>query len=156
MKSERLELKDFQFGKETPILRDEQVIGQIILRNSPGDHEDICLMDVFIEEDYRNQGYGFESMVTLIDHAFIELDKHKIMIEHDGNESAEALLKKLGFVQEAHLVAHKKLEDGWGDLYRVSMINPNEGDNEYLIDPKLIEAYLEEQERRSLEENPTV
>lgn len=129
MKTERLELKNFEYGNQTPIhlQETEEKIGEITLKDA-GDNA--STIEVFIEESFRNNGYGFESIVALIDHAFIDLEKHEIIMEKGTDDASKHLLKKLGFLEE-------------GD--KLSMTNPNEGDNDYLIDPKLIQEYLDKQ-----------
>ncbi|KAF9533264.1 hypothetical protein CPB83DRAFT_832331 [Crepidotus variabilis] len=88
-------------------------------------------VEVFIGlfPEFWGKGYAFEVMVCMIDHAFWEMDMHKVSLTViEGNERAIQLYKKLGFVDEGRDRQVIWTRGGWSDLLRMGLME-NEWDD---------------------------
>lgn len=67
---------------------------------------------------YWRKGYAYESCKAVIDHAFGELNAHKIFAEAIDSVKSVGLMKKLGMKLEGiQLSQTKDLCGNWADLY---------------------------------------
>lgn len=106
-----------------------RVIGSIRLARKS------CLnreLDIIIDRKHQRQLYGYEACSVLISEAFAEGAHRIYSVGCPENTAGVALLKKLGFVCEAHLksnVYYECDENGrplWKDTSVYAMLNPNE------------------------------
>lgn len=68
--------------------------------------------------DFWRQGYAYESCTAVIDHAFGELNAHKIFAEAIDGVKSVGLMKKLGMRLEGVQRSQTKDNQGnWQDLY---------------------------------------
>lgn len=94
----------------------QKVIGHIIFHEYS--RKEIYELGFIIDEAYQSKGYGYEISKKVIQFGFEVLKLHKIIAETiAGNEKSMALIKKLGFTQEA-LLRKQNFDHGkWVDEY---------------------------------------
>ena len=77
------------------------------------------------EQDCWDQGYGREAMSLLLDHAFLDLDVHRVeLFVHAENPRAIACYERLGFVREGVLREAHFREGRFGDDVVMSVLGP--------------------------------
>ena len=112
-------LADFCIGRRGAVAAVHRESGKLIgyLLFSPSD-EGVYEMGWFFNRACWRQGYAYEACKTLIDHAFDEMNAHKVFAETiDANKSV-GLMKKLGMRLEGVQRSQTKDNDGnWADLY---------------------------------------
>lgn len=94
----------------------QKVIGHIIFHEY--DSKEIYELGFIIGEKYQSKGYGYEISKKVIQFGFEVLKLHKIIAETiEGNKKSMALIKKLGFIQEAILRKQNFDHGKWVDEY---------------------------------------
>ncbi|MGD9993656.1 MAG: GNAT family N-acetyltransferase [Salinivirgaceae bacterium] len=69
-----------------------------------------------LSKNYQNQGYATEALTRIIDYAFIDLKKHRIIASVDpANSNSIRLIERLGFRKEAHFVESCYIKGRWVD-----------------------------------------
>ncbi|PKP10480.1 MAG: GNAT family N-acetyltransferase [Bacteroidetes bacterium HGW-Bacteroidetes-4] len=69
-----------------------------------------------LDKNHQNQGYATEALARIIDFAFIDLNKHRIMASIDPNNLPSIhLVERLGFRKEAHFVKSLYIKGCWTD-----------------------------------------
>jgi len=74
------------------------------------------------DDDFRNGGYGSDSLRTLIGYGFGDLNLNKIWCEVYSNNEALEVYKHLGFQEEGHLRQHYYNEGKYWDSYMLSIL----------------------------------
>jgi diamine N-acetyltransferase len=76
------------------------------------------------EKKYWNQGYGTETMQQLLEHGFNTLNLHRIFLEVFAfNSRAEAVYRKVGFIEEGRFREHFYHAGGYHDVLIMSILN---------------------------------
>ncbi|MBP3701982.1 MAG: GNAT family N-acetyltransferase [Lachnospiraceae bacterium] len=92
-----------------------KVIGYILFKEM---EDDVYEIGWIFNRMYWGQGYAYESCAKLIDHAFRELNAHKIFAEAIDAVKSIGLMKKLGMVLEGVQRRQTRDNEGnWVDLY---------------------------------------
>lgn len=75
------------------------------------------------EKDYRDGGYGTDTMLTVLRFAFEQMNLHKVSLGvFEFNERAQAVYRKVGFVDEGR-ERHGYFQDGrYWDVLRMSIL----------------------------------
>jgi RimJ/RimL family protein N-acetyltransferase len=69
-----------------------------------------------LAKEYHGNGYATEAMKSVIDHLFIQLNKHRIIASIDPNNfSSIELVERLGFRKEAHFKESLFINGEWVD-----------------------------------------
>lgn len=69
-----------------------------------------------LNKDFQNQGYATESIKSVIDHLFKELNKHRIITSVDpNNKNSIRLVERIGFRKEAHFIESLFINGKWFD-----------------------------------------
>jgi RimJ/RimL family protein N-acetyltransferase len=77
-----------------------------------------------INKEYQNRGYATESLKTVIDYLFEDLNKHRIIASIDpDNQNSIMLMEKLEFRKEAHFVESLFLNGKWHDDVIYAILN---------------------------------
>lgn len=112
-------LSDFCIGRKGAVAavhKDSgKMIGYILFHAS-----EECVYEIgwFFHRSFWRQGYAYESCQAVIDHAFRELNAHKIFAETIDSRKSVGLMKKLGMRSEGIQRSHTKDSSGnWTDLY---------------------------------------
>lgn len=80
---------------------DGEVIGNIALERSDRESSRRAEFGIMIDPDHHGNGYGSEAVELLIEHAFDELNLHKLEARaHESNEASQSIWEKFGFEQE--------------------------------------------------------
>jgi len=65
--------------------------------------------------EHQGKGYATEALRGLLDHAFATLAMHRVVAVTDArNDAAAALLRRVGFRQEAHFRDNVFFKGAWG------------------------------------------
>ena len=73
---------------------------------------------------YQRLGYAAEAMSCVIEHLFLDLNKHRIIATVDVlNKPVQHLLEKLGFSREAHYKENIFFKGSWSDEYSYALLN---------------------------------
>lgn len=93
----------FEEGDEELVLAicvDGEITGNIALKD-PGKKES-REFGIMIHPDFHGNGYGTEAVELLIDHAFRQMNVHKLTARaHETNGASQRIWEKLGFEREA-------------------------------------------------------
>jgi RimJ/RimL family protein N-acetyltransferase len=93
---------------------DGRVIGSLTLWRFP-EHRQSELGYMF-HPDAQGQGYATEAATAAVDLAFGPLDVHRVYARLDArNDASAALVRRLGFRQEAHLRQNEWFKGEWSD-----------------------------------------
>jgi [ribosomal protein S5]-alanine N-acetyltransferase len=85
-----------------------------------------CYMSYRISEEYEGLGYVKESVASVVEHAFIALNLHRIMANYvPTNERSAAVLRRTGFTVEGRARDYLRLNGEWRDHVLTSRINPH-------------------------------
>lgn len=69
-----------------------------------------------LRKQSQKQGFAREALIRIIDFAFIELNKLRVMASIDPeNTNSIRLVEKLGFRKESHRIASSKINGKWAD-----------------------------------------
>lgn len=103
-------------GAVAAVLKDSgKMIGYILFNMFD---EGVYEIGWIINKNFWRQGYAYESCKAVIDHAFNELDAHKIFAKAINNVRSVGLMKKFGMQLEGIQRSHTKDNNGnWADLY---------------------------------------
>ena len=102
------------------------VIGNCSLSNIVRGVFQSCHMGYSVAQRYEGQGLMKKIVVHAIDHAFNELDLHRIMANHmPGNERSARLLKSLAFEREGYSRGYLFINGNWEDHVLNSLIRGN-------------------------------
>ena len=72
---------------------------------------------------HQGRGLAAEALDRVLDFVFGRLGKHRVSAVTDAaNHPAAALLRRLGFRQEAHHVEHVWFKGAWGDEYVFALL----------------------------------
>lgn len=117
-KTERF-LSDFCIGRKGAVAaihrESGRLIGYILFSRLD---EGVYEIGWFFNRRYWRQGYAYEACKAVIDHAFDELDAHKIFAETIDSVKSVSLMQKLGMKLEGVQRKQTKDNDGnWADLY---------------------------------------
>lgn len=98
----------------------KKVIGYILFSQiDPGIYE----LGWFFNRGFWRRGYAFEACAAVIDHAFKELNAHKIFSETTDGERSVGLMEKLGMKEEGVQRRHVRDRRGeWRDLYLYGLL----------------------------------
>jgi len=105
-------------------LDDHTVIGSANLSNIVRGLFHACYLGYVIAGTHEGRGLMFEALEALVGYAFDELNLHRIMANYQpGNARSQAVLERLGFVNEG--LARKYLFIGgiWRDHVLTSLTN---------------------------------
>jgi len=103
----------YQVGVYTKLSK--KLIGDISLHFTGRENRQVEI-GVTLKKDYQSNGYASEALKVLLDYLFNELDKHRVYGYIDPeNVASMALMKKLGFVKEAHFRQSYLLNGEWRD-----------------------------------------
>ena len=82
------------------------------------------------EKDYWGKGYALEAITLLAEHAFRNLDLHKLTAGcYEQNQGAQKAFQKAGFVIEGVIKKHCFFNGKYVDAILLGQINPVEKDN---------------------------
>ena len=106
-------LQSFCIGRNGAVAvlhkQSQKVIGYILFNEiDPSVYE----MGWFFNRSYWRQGYAYEACKAVIDHAFIELNAHKIFAETIDGVKSVGLMQKLGMKLEGTHRSQTKDNDG--------------------------------------------
>ncbi len=77
----------------------------------------------FALEPYSGRGLMREGLAQVIDHAFGDMDLHRLEANiQPGNDSSRALVKALGFRQEGYSPRYLKINRHWQDHERWAIV----------------------------------
>lgn len=77
------------------------------------------------ERDCWDKGYGREAMALMLDHAFLDLDVHRVeLFVHEENGRGIACYERLGFVREGVLRDAHFREGRFGNDVVMSVLGP--------------------------------
>jgi RimJ/RimL family protein N-acetyltransferase len=97
------------------ICKDNEATGIITLMLN--ETERVAEIGIWLHPDYHGNGYGTEASEILIDHAFYQLNYHKIWAYvHADDEPSQNIWKKLGFQKEGKLRKHTYTEGEYKDV----------------------------------------
>lgn len=103
------------------ICQDEEPMGIISLMMN--DTEKIGEIGIWLHPDYHGNGYGTEASELIIDHAFNQLDYHKVWARaHDHNEPSQRVWDKLDFTHEGTLRQHTYTEGEHKDVHYYGLL----------------------------------
>ena len=69
-----------------------------------------------LSPEHHGRGYASEAVNAIIDYAFNELKKHRVIASVDpDNVSSVKLLERTGFRKEAHFIKSYRMNDAWYD-----------------------------------------
>ncbi len=117
-------LADFCIGRKgaaAAVQRESgKVLGYILFHTlDEGVHE----MGWIFHRQFWRQGYAYEACKAVIDHAFDELNAHKIFAEAIDADRSVGLMKKLGMRLEGVQRSQTKDNKGnWADLYLYGLL----------------------------------
>ncbi|KAF8156987.1 acyl-CoA N-acyltransferase [Crassisporium funariophilum] len=78
---------------------------------------------VVLKPDHWNKGYGSEVVEFMLDHGFRCLNLHRIALDvYDGNERANAVYKRFGFVEEGRRRKERWVDGGWRDTIQMGIL----------------------------------
>jgi RimJ/RimL family protein N-acetyltransferase len=78
---------------------------------------------ITLARPYWGKGYGEEANRRLLDYLFGELNLHRVVAECDVENAASfALLERLGFRREAHLIENIWFKGEWGSEFHYAML----------------------------------
>ncbi|UTW65490.1 GNAT family N-acetyltransferase [bacterium SCSIO 12643] len=93
----------------------QRIIGDIGLHFYGNENKQVeigCTLD----KEYQNKGYASESLTSIMEYLFIELDKHRITGSIDPqNTNSAKLMERLGFRKEAHFLESLYIDGKWVD-----------------------------------------
>lgn len=73
--------------------------------------------------EQQGRGYGTEAVAALLDWAFPGFGLHRVVAVADVlNSASSALLERLGFRREAHLVENVFFKGAWGSEYQYAVL----------------------------------
>ena len=73
--------------------------------------------------EHQGKGYASEAVTGLLDHAFSDLDMHRVVAVTDAlNAPAAALLERLGMGREAHFVENVFFKGAWGSEFLFAVL----------------------------------
>jgi RimJ/RimL family protein N-acetyltransferase len=111
----RLEEDDDIFTLAVERLGDGLVLGESTIFRRSREHRQVEVGYVF-HPDAGGNGYATEATRALISFAFEELRAHRVFARTDArNESSAALLRRLGFREEAHFREAEIFKGAWGE-----------------------------------------
>jgi len=85
--------------------------------------EGVYEMGWIFHRQFWRQGYAYEACKAVIDHAFDELNAHKIFAEAIDADKSVGLMKKLGMRLEGVQRSQTKDNEGnWADLYLYGLL----------------------------------
>lgn len=72
---------------------------------------------------FQGQGYATEALRAALDHAFGDMDLHRMEADVDpGNEPSLAVLAKLGFVREGYMQQRWWINGAWADTVFLGLL----------------------------------
>lgn len=84
---------------------DGEITGNIALKDD--EKSESMEFGIMIHPDHHGKGYGSEAVELVIEHAFNEMNVHKLTARvHSDNEASQAIWENLGFEQEG---AHREV-----------------------------------------------
>lgn len=73
---------------------------------------------------YQGQGLAAEAISAVVDYAFRQLNLHRIVAVTDcRNDSAAALLERVGFRREGHFLKNVWFKGEWGDEFLYAVLH---------------------------------
>jgi [ribosomal protein S5]-alanine N-acetyltransferase len=114
-------LRLFVFRRSEP----DRVIGSIGFSNIVRGAAHYCQLGYALAGDAEGQGLMSEALRAAIDHAFRELNLHRIEANYlPHNLRSGALLRRLGFVVEGYSRDYLRIAGRWEDHVRAALLNP--------------------------------
>jgi RimJ/RimL family protein N-acetyltransferase len=78
------------------------------------------------EKTFWGRGYGTEAIRLILDYGFKTFGLHRIeLLVVDFNKRAQAVYRKLGFVEEGMLREARLVDGCWRDVYLMAILEPN-------------------------------
>ncbi len=110
----------FQLGL---VLRDnDRLIGDIGLHFLPPNNEQTEI-GFTVSPEHQRRGYALEAVTAVMDHAFQQMNKHRIVAGVDPNNAASiSILGKLGMRREGHFRKSVKIRGIWEDDLLYAML----------------------------------
>ncbi|MEI6558072.1 MAG: GNAT family protein [Rhodospirillaceae bacterium] len=94
----------------------DSLVGGLGLGNIRRGVAQTATLGYWIGEPYARRGYTTEAVGLVLDHAFGELDLHRIEASClPGNQASRRLLGKLGFTCEGEARGYLRIEGSWRD-----------------------------------------
>lgn len=119
---EERSIKVFIFRKESPI----EICGTANLSEIIRGLFQACFLGYDLDGKYEGRGYMFEALSALVQHAFEDLNLHRLMANYQPhNVRSAAVLKRLGFVIEGTAKDYLFLNGAWRDHVLTSLTNRN-------------------------------
>ena len=103
---------------------DEKPIGRLVISNINERNDSLKIARIYIADpEYRNKGYGTETMNKILEYSFINLHMERVTATiFPANKNANYLLDSLGFVDEGILRNAGKKNGRYFDLQLKSML----------------------------------
>lgn len=104
------------------LISDDNLIGKITLFRID-DANRRAEIGYFLDSDHWGQGYMFEALGCVLDHAFDELGLHRIEADVDpGNEPSLRLLDRFGFEREGFFRERWLMRGEWYDSIMLGLL----------------------------------
>lgn len=95
-------------------LKEGRMIGDIGIHFIDDDYQ--LEIGYTLSPEYQGKGYAQEAVKAVINYAFSELKKHRIIASVDpDNIKSLSLLEKIGFRKEGHFIKSFHMNDQWYD-----------------------------------------
>jgi RimJ/RimL family protein N-acetyltransferase len=115
MTETRVERDDDSLGLAVERREDGLLLGDASVSLRSAAHRQVEVGYVF-HPDAGGKGYATEATRAITDLAFVELGAHRVFARTDAlNTASAALLRRLGFRQEAHFREAEIFKGAWGD-----------------------------------------
>ncbi|WEL19886.1 GNAT family N-acetyltransferase [Candidatus Nanohalococcus occultus] len=93
---------------------DGEVVGNIALREK---EPNVGEFGIMLDTEHHGNGYGTEAVELVIEHAFKQLNHHRVMARVvDTNEKSSRVWEKLGFTLEGAMREHVYMDGEFRDM----------------------------------------
>ena len=80
-------------------------------------------MGFTLAAEHQGKGYATEAVLRLLEYAFDDLNKHRVVATTDClNDRSIALLERVGMRREGHYLQNVWFKGAWGDEYQYAML----------------------------------
>ena len=82
------------------------------------------MMGITLSAQHQGNGYATEAFLRLLEYAFDDLSKHRVIATTDClNARSIALLERVGMRREGHYLQNVWFKGAWGDEYQYAMLH---------------------------------
>lgn len=121
-------LRDYETGNAIRLVMQDRASGELVgrcsLTNIVRGPFQACHLGYCLGYQWEGQGLMHEALRAVIDHAFTDLDLHRIMANYmPANVRSGRLLARLGFVQEGVAKSYLQIAGKWEDHVLTALVN---------------------------------